>query len=320
MGRTRRLVPAADRSGPRTAGADARGRGQVVSQPASLVTRSIRAAASRTIRRSSAVNSAARCSTTQAALGRSRTIHGVSRSPGDHSRDIRSDSMCASVIRTGRQVEGDPGSGVVIAVLRPESRWVRCETASGKRRRAGCAAVAGAPPAERRRRRVAVHRAAQRAAVCPPRAVREGRKPPGGRSAGPGLQDLVAQLSNPSAGDGAPRRSPPRRDGPGSGSSGPGVGGRSTPVRLALAAFGGSTRRAARADRTRSLTWSQLSVPQLDFKRVDREATPERHPGLRRVVRRAWCRTSACAAGCRSRRGRRRPAGPGGCPRHQRPA
>jgi hypothetical protein len=52
---------------------------QTVSCPRTLI---IRVVASRTICRSSSVNSAARYSTIQAILGRSWIIHGVSRSPG----------------------------------------------------------------------------------------------------------------------------------------------------------------------------------------------------------------------------------------------
>ena len=52
---------------------------QAVSCPRALI---IRVVASRTICRSSSVNSAARYSTIQAILGRSWIIHGVSRSPG----------------------------------------------------------------------------------------------------------------------------------------------------------------------------------------------------------------------------------------------
>ncbi len=87
--------------------------------------RSIRVVASRTICRSSSVNSAARDSTIQAILGRSWIIHGVSRSPGRRSECLSRSSrppqvghlgagvdMHRSMVRAGAPVHRKDGRGL----------------------------------------------------------------------------------------------------------------------------------------------------------------------------------------------------------------
>src|SRR5215467_4474907 len=106
------------------------------------------------------------------------------------------------------------------ASRRPEGSGDAGQEATGKLTRAGGPALPRALSAERRGDRAAVCRTPQRASLCPAGAVRARRRASGGPAAARGVQDMVAELFDAPAGEGAasrplarwdrPRR-PPRR-------------------------------------------------------------------------------------------------------------